>query len=316
MSEFILPDSNVIVDPISESECESLGNNTGLNIDDGETTCQAMTSRLLPLLSQIMGDISSGAMTIYANDDSKCKPDDKAPTLASILSRIYRVCQAMTCVLCEYDPSLSNLLMSGVYPQILMGKPTEDGYPVWVTPDLTPTEDSSRPVTSNGVYNAIRSAAVDSWKVWTEGDNGSFSYFAYDDTSTLPTTSVNDGEYALVFVQDTSENKIYQWEDGAWELKKTVTQAQMSDFTIVHILKGSRYAQNDLYWFRTSWNLLDADFSGITERITALELAAAQAVGTFGQHDRYLVGTANSYADAQQVPTELGATKIVFIKRS
>lgn len=310
-NDFVLPDSNVIVDPITEQECESLGNNTGLDINDGETTCQALKTKLLPLLSQIIGDISSGSMVIYANDDSKCDDQDTSPTLASMLSRIYRVSQAFACILCQYDPTLSNMLMAGTYPQVLMGG---ENYPSWVTPDSAPTEGSNNLVTSNGIYTAIQNAIISVWHMWDEGDDGSFEYYVTD-VQDLPTNGNTNGDYALVYDPATYSNMIYEWDGSAWVLSKTVLPADMEDFAVVHINKGD-WADKGLYWFDTGWNLLDADLGDLESRVAALEASMAHTVQALDTTTTYKLGVVATASQASSVPSEAGVTKIVFISGS
>lgn len=314
MSEFILPESAEIVDPISDSECISLGNNTGLNINDGESTCQALTTRLMPLLAQIVGDISSGTKTIYANDDSKCSADDKSPTLASMMSRIYRVSQAFTCILCEYDPTLSNMLLSGSYPQVLMGKQAGQPYPSWVTPDALPEEGSGNVVTSNGVYQAIRNAILSVWHLWEKGDNGTFQYFVTS-SSALPSSGNTEGDFAIVFNTTNNTNTIYKWHNNAWVSQETIQPGNMEDFAVIHIVKGDM-ADRGLYWFEDGWNVLDADIGEIESRIVALETKLARSIGQVDTTTKYKLGVVNNYSAASSVPAEAGVTKIIFIARS
>lgn len=311
MSNFVLPDSDVIVDPISSSECSSLGNNTGLDINDGETTCQALQERLVPLIAQIVGDISSGVMTIYANDDSKCD-ENKDPTLASMMSRIYRVSQAFACILCQYDPTLSNMLMAGDYPQVLMGKRSSNGYPGWVTPDNLPTEGSSNLVTSDGVYTAIQNAILSVWHMWNKGDDGSFEYFV-NDVNDLPTTGNTNGDYAIVYNETTYANTIYKWNGSSWVSQETVAAADMEDFAVIHINKGD-WEDKGLYWFDTGWNLLDADLASVESRIDALENSIQYTIQTLDTSTTYKVGVVNNLTAANAVPTQAGVTKIIFIK--
>lgn len=310
-NDFVLPDSNVIVDPITDQECESLGNNTGLDINDGETTCQALRTKLLPLLSQIIGDISSGSMTIFANDDSKCDEKDMSPTLASMLSRIYRVSQAFACILCQYDPTLSNMLMAGTYPQVLMGG---ENYPSWVTPDSTPTEGSNNLVTSNGIYNAIQSAIISVWHMWDEGEDGSFEYYLTD-ASDLPTSGNTEGDFALVYDATNYSNLIYEWDGSGWVLNKTILPEDMEDFAVIHINKGD-WADKGLYWFDTGWNLLDADLGDLENRVAALEASMAHTVQALDTTTTYKLGVVATAAQAASVPSETGVTKIVFISGS
>lgn len=314
MSEFILPESATIVDPITSSECTSLGNNTGLNINDGENNCQALSTRLMPLLAQIVGDISSGKMTIYANDDSKCSPDDKSPTLASMMSRIYRVSEAFTCILCTYDPTLSNLLTSGSYPQVLMGKQSGSQYPHWSTPDSTPTQNSYNLVTSNGVYQAIRNAILSVWHLWEKGDNGEFQYLETSFAS-LPTTGNTDGDYAIVYNAQTHVNTIYKWSDSqsAWVLDETIQPANIEDFAVIHVEKGT-WADKGLYWFQTSWNIMDADIRELEQRVSVLEYSMMSTVQALDNSSVYEIGVVDTYAQASAIPAESGKIKIAFIR--
>lgn len=312
MSEFILPESATIVDPITSSECTSLGNNTGLNINDGENNCQALSTRLMPLLAQIVGDISSGKMTIYANDDSKCSPDDKSPTLASMMSRIYRVSEALTCILCSYDPTLANLLTSGSYPQVLMGKAVGGSYPQWVTPDSAPTENSYNLVTSGGVHQAIREAIMSVWHIWDKGDNGEFQYLV-NDPSDLPVSGNTNGDYAICFNTSTSVNTIYKWENASWVLKETLQPSDIENFAVMHIVKGE-YADRGLYWFETSWNVMDADIRDLEARVAVLEASNLATVKPLDNSTEYRVAVVNSYSDATSIQPTLGQTKIIFVR--
>lgn len=318
MSEFVLPPSAQLVDPISDSECSSLGNNTGLNINDGETTCQALQQRLVPLLAQIMSDISTGVMTIYANDDSKC--DDNAdPTLASMMSRIYRVSQAFACILCQYDPTLSNMLMAGTYPQVLMGKQSQDGYPGWVTPDSAPISGSQNLVTSGGVYTAIQNAILSVWHLWkgngtTAASDGDYAYLVYD-VADLPTTGNANGDWAIVYNETTYEVKTYKWNGSSWQNKGTFSHSQMQDFAVIHVEKGE-WEDKGLYWFDISWNLLDADLGEIEQRVDALEQQYQNTVIPLDTATTYKIGVVADTAAAQQVPSEAGITKIIFMSGS
>lgn len=316
MSDIIIPPSAALVDPINDSECSSLGNNTGLNINDGETTCQALQQRLLPLLAQIMSDISSGVMTIYANDDSKC--DDNAdPTLASMMSRIYRVSQAFACILCQYDPTLSNMLMSGTYPQVLMGKQSQSGYPGWVTPDSAPTSGSQNLVTSGGVYTAIQNAIMSVWHMWkgngtSAPTDGNFYVFV-DDVNDLP-TNVPNGSWALVYHEGGYYSTTHKWNNSShtWEQKGVWTIGNLSNFSVVHIESGD-WADKGLYWFQGSWNLLDADLSEVEARIDALEQQYSSMVIALDDSSTYKIGVVANSAAAAQVPAESGVTKIIFM---
>ena len=316
MSEFVIPPSAQLVDPINDSECSSLGNNTGLDINDGETTCQALQQRLLPLLAQIMSDISTGVMTIYANDDSKC--DDNAdPTLASMMSRIYRVSQAFACILCQYDPTLSNMLMAGTFPQVLMGKQTQSGYPGWVTPDSTPTSGSRKLVTSGGVYTAIQNAILSVWHMWkgngtTAASDGNYAYLVNDNVADIPTTGNTNGDWAIVYNTTNYSVKTYQWNGSSWAQKGTFTAAQMQDFSVIHVEKGD-WEDKGLYWFNTSWNLLDADISDLEDRIDALEQQYSSVIVPLDTNTTYKIGVVANSTAASQVPSETGVTKIIFI---
>lgn len=323
MSEYVIPPSDEIVDPITSLECSSLGNNTGLDLSDGETTCQALQQRLLPLIAQIVGDISTGVMTIYANDDSKCDENDD-PTLASMMSRIYRVSQAFACILCQYDPTLSNMLMSGTYPQVLMGKQTQEGYPGWVTPDSTPTLNSQNLVTSGGIYTAIQNAIMSVWHLW-KGDgtksptNGEFAYALIngEPVSDLPTTGNTNGDWALRTTLPNSGGVssvyTYQWDGGTWRQKGNFPSYNMVDFSVIHVKKGE-FEDKGLYWFHTGWNLLDADLTEIEQRMDALEQQYESSIIAIDTNTVYKVGVVDTVAEARAILAETGTTKIIFIK--
>lgn len=319
MSEFVLPPSARLVDPISDSECSSLGNNTGLDVNDGETTCQALQQRLMPLLAQIMSDISSGVMTIYANDDSKC--DDNAdPTLASMMSRIYRVSQAFTCILCQYDPTLSNMLMAGSYPQVLMGKQTESGYPGWVNPDTAPIAGSPKVVTSGGVYTAIQNAILSVWHMWkgngsTAASDGNYAYLVNDNVADIPTTGNVNTDWSIVYNTTSHAVTTYKWNGSSWVQKGTFTASQMQDFSVIHVEKGE-WEDKGLYWFDTGWNLLDADLGELEQRMDALEQQYHTSVVALDNTTNYKLGVVADATAASAVPSETGVTKIIFISGS
>ena len=318
MSDFILPPSATLVDPISDSECSSLGNNTGLKVSDNETTCQALQQRLLPLIAQIMSDISSGVMTIYANDDSKC--DENAdPTLASMMSRIYRVSQAFACILCQYDPTLSNMLMAGTYPQVLMGKQSANGYPGWVTPDSAPTSGSQRLVTSGGVYTAIQNAILSVWHMWkgngtTAATDGNYQYLVYD-AGDLPTTGNTNGDWAIVYDETNHSVNTRRWNGSSWVSKGTFSASQMQDFSVIHVEKGE-WEDKGLYWFDTGWNLLDADLGEIEARMDELEQKYQSVVLPLDTANTLKIGVVATAAAASAIPAETGVTKIIFISGS
>lgn len=316
MSNFVLPDSDAIVDPISNSECSSLGNNTGLDLNDGETTCQALQQRLVPLIAQIVGDISTGVMTIYANDDSKCDDNDD-PTLASMMSRIYRVSQAFACILCQYDPTLSNMLMAGSYPQVLMGKQNQNGYPGWVTPDSAPTSGSNNLVTSGGVYTAIQNAILSVWHMWklpaAQGSTtGNYQYLV-NSASALPTTGNTNGDWSIVYNPTSHTVTTYKWNGSSWVSTKTFAASAMVDFSVIHVEKGE-WEDKGLYWFDTGWNLLDADLGEVEARMDALEAEMVHAVQAVDTSTTYKIGVVTNRAAALAVPSETGVTKIVFTR--
>lgn len=180
----IKPDD--VVEAITDAQCQHIKDNKGIE-GNRENNCDDLTGELLCDIRQVLDwVVNAGPVTIFANDDSKCQDDD-APTLASMWSRIYRFAQAVTCILCAYDPFINVLLKSGRFPQVLMGAMTLDdsemdgcckktGYPVWVTPDDYPTLDSNRPVTALGITRAIQDAILSVWHKWEEEPE--FNYFA------------------------------------------------------------------------------------------------------------------------------------------
>ena len=319
MSDFILPPSAKLVDPINDSECNSLGNNTGLDIDDGENTCQAIQQRLMPLLAQIVSDISSGVMTIYANDESKCDDNDD-PTLASMMSRIYRVSQAFACVLCQYDPTLSNMLMAGTYPQVLMGKQNPNGYPGWVSPDTSPTSNSKNLVTSGGIYTAIQNALMSSWHMWklpaAQGSTTGVYNYLVTDLADLPTTGIASGEWAVYHNVSGRYVETYTVNNAGtqWVSKKRFNYSQMENFGVIHVMKG-KWADKGLYWFENGWNLLNAELDALENRMDALEQQYDNVVTVeTGMTNDVKIGIVNTLTEADAIQPEAGMTKLIFIK--
>lgn len=145
------------IDEVNTSECDNLKENKGTSGNDNNN-CDVLSNELIEAIRQVYYSIKNGDIVISANEDSKCD-GSQLPTIASILSRLLRFDEAVACILCTYDPILIKILKSGEYPQVLMGQ-TGSVYPVWKNVSETPTEGSMLPITSGGVYDAIKEAQL------------------------------------------------------------------------------------------------------------------------------------------------------------
>ena len=319
-----------LVAAITEEQCQNLKNNVGIYGTE-EDNCGDLQGLLCDIRQGLEAVLRNESMVIFANDFSKCSDTDENPTLASMWSRIYRFSQAITCILCEYDPFMSVLLKSGRYPQILMGAPSQSmtdeemgcskvGYPVWVTPDDYPVGESYKPVTSDAVYKAIKDALLSVWHIWEE--HPSFDYYAeYESTGVAPLNSITgmvDGEYALVKKNDSNEwNVIYKYYDDDWQKEEVLGPGVIHDFTATFIKKG-HWAGSEFYYFEEgdvpTWNLMDADLSELEDRIEAVENKYDRTVHSqSSDSNEYLITTRANYAAANGVSPTSGKVTLVFI---
>lgn len=312
--------ANAVVGEISSTECENLEANTGL--DGGQKNNEADFQAMLCDIKQEVDAIAQArAITIAANDDSKCQ-DDNDPTLASMWSRVLRWAQAVSCVICAYDPFAANVLRLGRYPQVLMGSAVPDGYPVWVKPDDLPTSDSMRPVTSGGVVNAIKDALLGVWHPYEEYPH--FGYFAQtldgaEDAYNLKAqTGMAEGDTALVANNGEVTSAVYTYTDGEWVFTKQLTEEtdNLKNFAVTNILKGY-YATKDVYYFdggeTPTWDVMDADLSGLESRIEELENIFKQAVVTGNVDEQMILTTAQNLAVANAVACNNDKPTIVLI---
>lgn len=322
-----------IVAAITEEQCQNIKNNTGI-YGTAEDNCDDLQGLLCDIRQDLEAVLRNESMAIFANDFSKCSETDENPTLASMWSRIYRFSQAVTCVFCAYDPFMSALLKSGRFPQILMGSPTQSmtgeelgcskvGYPVWVNPDNYPTDGSYRPVTSDGVYEAVEDAILSVWHIWKE--HPSFDYYAeYESKGYNPLDSITDMEeydWCLVRQNDAGEyNVLYQYYDDAWQKKEVIgkgNKEKLPNFTVTHIEKGY-WADKEVYYYETgemtSWNLMDANLTELEKRVRSLEDIYAQAIlSQTSDSSRYLITTRPDYTTAMAVPATAGKVTLTFI---
>lgn len=314
---------NEVVDEITETECENLKANTGL---DG--TKKNNSDDLAAMVCDIKQEVEYVAnprlMTIAANEDSKCGPSED-PTIASMMSRILRWAQAVSCAICAYDPFIAQILRSGRFPQILMGSVQEGGYPQWVTPDAIPTEGSAKPVTSGGVVATVKDALLGVWHPYEEYPN--FTFFAQ--TLSAPTDIANlgaqtteygaaEGDTALVANNGEVTSAVYTYTNGAWVFTKQLTKEAdgLTNFAVTNILKGF-YATKDVYYFdggeTPTWDVMDTDLTGIEARLRALEARLKGVVVGQDPTQTYVLGTAATLDDAKSFPCVAGTQTIVLI---
>lgn len=305
---------NLVVENITDEECESLKKNTGADPAEGKTNCEFFNDELIPLLRQEVNAILKGSdINIYANDESKCA-DDELPTHASMWSRILRYSQALTCILCAYDPFLATLLKSGRYPQILMAAEGSE-YPVWQTPDNTPRKGSQIPVTSGGVYQAIQDAILSVWHIWE--DHPELQYY-FDTAAELNAlTGMSDGDLALVANGPDGKNEIlsYNAAAGMW-VEEDTAGIDLANFTVTHFTKGY-WAGKELYYMKSGttpvWSLMDANLKDLEDRVKAAEDNLKLAVKPYDGTTEYLLTTRASLSAANSVAAVSGKTTIVLI---
>lgn len=313
---------DAVVNEITKDECANIKANTGLAGNEKDNCPDLET--MVCAIKQEVDAIANGAITISANNESKCR-DDGLPTLASMWSRILRWSQAVSCVLCAYDPYIATLLKMGKYPQILMGAVQEGGYPQWVNPDDMPTEGSQKPVTSDGVIKAIQEALLGVWHPYEEYPH--FTYFAQTINQTTDPQNLNaqttatppaEGDTALVANDGTRTSAVYTYTNGNWVFTKQLTEANdnLKNFAVTNILKGY-YATKDVYYFdgggTPTWDVMDADLSVLEQRVGELEKIFQQSV--LGQKDgeEYVMTTRPNLAQANAVPCTNGKETIVLI---
>lgn len=321
-----------VVPAITEAQCQHIKDNHGIDGDKDEN-CDDLNGELLCDIRQDLEYVlQMGVGQIFANDDSKCKEDDPSPTLASMWSRIYRFAQAVTCILCAYDPFINTLLKSGRFPQVLMGAQTEDdgemdgcckkvGYPIWVTPDELPTADSNRPVTAAGINQAIKDAILSVWHLWEEEPE--FTYFAqtvngeedpYSLEKQMEKWPATEGDTALIASSDQCDGGTAEYEyrhdndpsgetEVKWRFNKCIEkngEENLTNFAVTHILKG-QYEDKGVYFFDETWQVMDADLGALGEKIEDLEKIISNTVLSEEGQSPFVIATRPTLAEAEEV---------------
>lgn len=301
-----------VVPVIDEIQCANLQAFIGINGDKNQN-CDDLAALVCDIKQEVDALNIEDAITIAANDASKCADDD-LPTLASIFSRILRYLQASSCILCAYDPRLSTILKTGRYPQILFGSLQEGGYPQWIAPDKTPTEDSQNPVTSAGIYKAIQDAILSVWHLWEEEPE--FTYFAQtldELNGQMADAPASNGDTALVASADGKTSLLYTYTNGAWKLTRQLTAADdnLTNFAVTHIVKG-KYATNGVYYFDGTWQVMDTDMSELEAQVDELKKTYDKSVLSTDTTS-YVLTTRPTLADAKAVACTAGRDTIVLV---
>lgn len=312
---------DAVVNEITEDECANIKANTGLAGNEKDNCPDLET--MVCAIKQEVDAIANGAITISTNNESKCR-DDGLPTLASMWSRILRWSQAVTCVLCAYDPYVATILKTGKYPQILMGAVQEGGYPQWVNPDELPTSGSKAPVTSGGVAKAIEDALLGVWHPWEEYPI--FSYFAETLNSsdgvqnlTIQTTNTppTSGDTALVASDGTHSNALYTYNGTDWVFTKELGASDgLTNFAVTNITKGY-YATRDIYYFVDgsdhTWNVMDADLTTLEKQVSDLQKLLEKAIISKNSDTGYILTTAPTLITAEAVACDPDKPTIILI---
>lgn len=315
-----------LVPEINSTECENLGASNGL---DGtqKNNCPDLSDMVCAIKQDVDAIATGRAMVIAPNDASKCQ-DDTDPTLASFWSRVLRFSQAVTCILCEYDPFIATLLKQGRYPQILMGAvqvgADGTGYPQWVMPDEVPTEGSSKPAMSKGIVTAVNEAILSVWHLWEEYPE--FTYFAQTlNDETNPQNLVNqsantpptEGDTALVSFDGTDHNVLYTYSNNVWAKTKVLgADDGLTNFAVTHIEKGY-YADKGVYYFHDgmtdTWQVMDVDITQLESKVEELEKIFSHAVLGIDPNTQLVLATAPTVAEAASVACTEGKNTIVLI---
>lgn len=313
--------ANAVVSQVASKECENIKANSGLD-GQSEDNCADLTALVCDIKQDVDAIANQRNMVVAPNEASKCD-ENEDPTLASMWSRILRYVQATTCVLCEYDPFIAKLLKSGRFPQVLIGASEPGGYPEWKDPDTYPKKSSQLPVTSGGVYQAIRDAILGVWHGWEE--HPEFDYFAQtlngDALQSLNAQKTEfppeEGDTALVTYDGTDYNVMYTFTDGNWKKGKALTvEDGVRNFAVTHINKGF-FATQAVYYFKqdgiSTWQVMDADLTILEHRIDDLEEIFSHAVLAQKDNESYLLTTRDSLKAAMEVPATEGRITITLI---
>ena len=309
------------INEVLDTECDNLADNTGTSGQD-DSNCDVLNNELIPAIQQVYYQIKNGMMNIYANEDSKCE-DDNSPTIASILSRLLRFDEAVSCILCTYDPRLIAYLKSGTYPQVLMGGGTSSTYPVWQNPSTSPTTGSSLPITSGAVYTAIQNAVLSVFHKATDdaawvAAGGQFTYDYYAEVPAAliyqDMTEVETNDIAMIKNGADGTNQEYVYDGTTWEPMDVI--GEPSNFAVIEIEKGY-FKDDEIYWMKDTagnitWNIMDISVTELENRVTALETIYGDAVLSYDSTN-YLFGVADTYAQAQAVPSTAGKTTITLV---
>lgn len=308
---FTMPQPKDSVNPITDEECESLKKNTGITSSEGIDDCQAISEQILPLIKQELDMIATGNKTIFANEDSKCKEGDPNPTLASMLSRIYRMAQAIACSICTYDPNLVTRLKTGKATQVLWGQGVNN-LPLWKTPDASPIKDSQNVAYSGAVWDAIHEALLGTFHLWEEHND--FDYYA-ETVDELKAQGGSDGDTAIVLTGDGGMNQVYNFTGGQWKAGDVLGRPE--NFATTHIKKGN-YADKEIYFFynpdnsTATWNLLDVNLGQTQKLVDDLANKVGQAVLS-ADSTEFLFTTRKTLAEANKVSATAGKQTIVLI---
>lgn len=316
---------NDLVPEITSAECENLGASNGLSGNE-DSNCDDLSAMVCAIKQEVDALTGEQVLSIAANEASKCE-NNADPTLASMWSRILRYSQAITCILCEYDPFVSTILKQGRYPQILMGAVQTGadgtGYPQWVTPDTVPTEGSNKPATSGGIVTAVNEAILSVWHLWAEYPE--FAYFAqsYNDEGNVQNllkqtsdATPAEGDTALVSNNGTDNNVMYTYTDGAWVQTKVLgADDGLTNFAVTHINKGY-YADKGVYYFHDgtndTWQVMDVDQTQLEAKVAELQSIFEKAVVS-ADSTEYVLATAANIGAAYTVPCAENKTTIVLV---
>lgn len=275
--------------------------------------CESMFY-LATLICQEWYAIKDDERTIYTNEEHKeaCHGDEDDPTLHSMLSRIYRFFGAMVCLICSGLDDDFNYFKNGDSGTILQSD-GDGAYGEWVTPDDAVTEDSTAPVTSGAIYDAI-----DEYIHTTFYYVGEWTYLTLNPTTLANVADPKNGDIALVKNGVDGTNQTYIYNGSNWTAGELNS---LDPFDFVHVEKDSTWtyggqtvqidAGSAWFWYNSNWNAMDARSSEIQttlDHLLATNMVMKQDASEEDMQVALLSRNANGTVSTPATP----ATKTIY----
>lgn len=218
------------------------------------------------LICQTMDRIREGQKDVYANCATKnvCDPYSKTPTWESILSRITRFSQMVSCLIC----SMAAMDFSGGQDDEVYTATEAGNFGRFVPLSQEMTEDSNELISSVGAKNAIEDFLESTLR-----PIGTYEFYADDIHDLFEQTDCSDESGANCDAAEKGDKAVigkdyYTYGGNKWV--KTGEVPYLQDLGLINITKGS-WAQHEWYWWNDQWQMLDADTANLEKRLSALE---------------------------------------------